>query len=403
MTFYVVALCLFLMERAFFMKKNGTTISAGRHREINAEYVTEPDVLDYLEVNSYDNSILEEYEKRSKHKTLFIFLLVFAIILVGMIAVTIGPLKISVSDSYKVIISHIFPSVASVPDTIKDNTIWQVRLPRVLAGILVGFGLAISGAVMQPVLKNPMASPFTLGVSAAAGFGASLAIALGASVGSSTISVIGYAFLFSMLSVTVILFISKIKNSSPEVIILTGIALSYLFNAGITMLQYFVDPIYTKQMVFWLSGSLYKGNWENLAYICPVVVILSVFLIIKSKDLNAISSGDETAKSVGINVERTRLVMLVVSTVLTATVVSFMGAIGFIGLVAPHIVRLVIGADNRFVVIGSGFAGAFLLVVSDIVAMNIISPVALPIGVITSFMGVPLFLYLVLKMKKGGL
>jgi len=382
--------------------KNDVEINTGKQLKAGFEVVAGSGALDYLDANSYDCEILNEYERSVKNKTLFIILLICAIAVISLIAVTIGPLKISVSDSYKVIISHIFPSVSSAADSITDNTIWQVRLPRVVAGVLVGFALAISGAVMQPVLKNPMASPFTLGVSSAAGFGASLAIALGASFGTASINVIAYAFAFSMFSVMVILLISKLKNSMSEVIILTGIALSYLFNAGTTMLQYFVDPIYTKQMVFWLSGSLYKGNWENMAYICPVVVVLSVLLVIKSKDLNSISSGDETAKSVGINAERTRLIMLVVSTIMTATVVSFMGTIGFVGLVAPHIVRMVIGADNRFVVIGSGFAGAVLLVLSDIVAMNIMSPVALPIGVITSLMGVPLFLYLILRLKKGG-
>ena len=383
------------------MKKD-VEINTVKPLNTGLEAVAGSGALDYLDTNSYDSEILDEYERSVKKKTLFIILLICVIAIISLIAVTIGPLKISVSDSYKVIISHIFPSASYAADTITDNTIWQVRLPRVVAGVLVGFALAISGAVMQPVLKNPMASPFTLGVSSAAGFGASLAIALGASFGTASINVIAYAFAFSMFSVMVILFISKLKNSMSEVIILTGIALSYLFNAGTTMLQYFVDPIYTKQMVFWLSGSLYKGNWENIAYICPVVVVLSVLLIIKSKDLNSISSGDETAKSVGINAERTRLIMLVVSTIMTATVVSFMGTIGFIGLVAPHIVRMVIGADNRFVVIGSGFAGAVLLVLSDIIAMNIMAPVALPIGVITSLMGVPLFLYLILRLKKGG-
>ncbi len=384
------------------MQRNEFALTSENRPQTDTGIIIEKSVLDYLDTNSYSNEILDEYEKSIKHKTLFLIALFSAIILIGLIAITIGPLDISISDTYKIIVSHIFPSASLAPDTLTDNTIWQVRLPRVVAGIFVGFALAISGAVMQPGLKNPMASPFTLGVSAAAGFGASLAIALGASFRMASISVIVYAFVVSMLSVMVILLISKMKNSMPEVIILTGIALSYLFNAGTTMLQYFVDPIYTKQMVFWMSGSLYKGNWENVAYICPVVIVLSIFLIIKSKDLNSISSGDETAKSIGINVERTRLITLVISTIITATVVSFMGTIGFIGLVAPHIVRMVIGADNRFVVIGSGFAGAILLVLSDIVAMNIIAPVTLPIGVITSIMGVPLFLYLILKTRKGG-
>lgn len=358
--------------------------------------------LDYLDSKLVNEDIIIKYEKSKAKKMIFILSLIAAIITIGLFAVTLGPLEISIKQSYQVILSHTIPGIVDLPAAIIDNTVWQARVPRLLAGILVGFGLAVSGAVMQPLLRNPMASPFTLGVSSAAGFGAALAIALGSKVGAATITVIGNAFLFSLLSIFIVILISKWKNATSEVIILTGIALSYLFNAGITMLQYFVDPIYTKQMVFWLSGSLYKGTWENLFYIFPVVFFLSAFLIYKSKDLNAISAGDEVAKSIGINVERTRLVMLVTATLLTATMVSFMGTIGFIGLVAPHIVRIIIGGDNNFVVPCSGFAGAFLLVVSDIVAMNSMTPIVLPIGVITSFMGVPLFLYLILKMKRGN-
>lgn len=358
--------------------------------------------LDCYELGAVDYEILEHYEKSNHQKKLFVISMIFLIMAVGLVSITIGPLSITVQDCYQVILSNVFPGIESNLDTIINNTVWEVRLPRVLAGIFVGFGLAISGAVMQPVLKNPMASPFTLGLSSAAAFGACVAIAASINNGTSTISTIVGAFICSMLSLLIIMALSMKKNTAPEVVILTGIAISYLFNAGTIMIQYFVDPIYTKQMTFWSAGSLYKSNWDTLKIIVPVVVIVSLLLIIKSKDLNAISAGDEVAKSIGINVDRTRKQMMIGATFMTATLISFMGIIGFIGLVAPHIVRMIIGGDNRYVVITSGFVGGLLLVISDIVAMNVMAPVTLPIGVITTAMGVPLFLYLIGKRQKRG-
>jgi len=356
-----------------------------------------------LEQRAYSEEILSEYERSTRKNLFFILILAGAIIITALIAVTIGPLDISIIDSYKIIFSHIVSGGSARTGTIADNAVWLVRLPRVLAGILTGFGLGIAGGVMQPLLKNPMASPFTLGISTSAGFGASLAIAFGAVIGISTVSVVASAFFFSMLSIVIILLISRWKNAAPQVIILTGISISYLFNAGISILQYFVDPIYTKEMTLWMTGSLYKGSWDNLKYIFPLILIISLYLIVKSKDLNAISSGDEVAKSIGINLKRTRISLLVASAVITATLVSFMGTIGFVGLVAPHMVRMIIGGDNRFVVIGSGLAGALLIIISDIIALHAMTPIVLPIGIITTVMGVPLFLYLILKMMKGNL
>ncbi len=345
--------------------------------------------------------ILTEYDNILRKKCLFILLVIILTLGLAVISICIGPLDISSSDVFKVILNNVFFLEDNTIEPIINNTVWQVRLPRVLGGFFVGFALAISGAVLQSVLKNPMASPFTLGVSSAAAFGASLSIALSIEPRFLQFSTIVGAFIFALLAIFIIIIMHKKKNVSAETIILTGIAISYLFKAGTTVLQYLVDPIFTKQMVFWESGSLYKSNWQNLYFIIPVVSLLSLFLIIKSKKLNAIVAGDEVAKSIGINVERERFIMLLVSALITAVVVSFMGAIGFIGLIAPHIVRLIIGGDNFFVVIASAFVGAFLLSFSDIVALHIIAPIVLPIGVVTTCMGVPLFFYLIIK-RRGG-
>ena len=268
-----------------------------------------------------------------------------------------------------------------------------------MTAVLVGFTLAIAGAIMQPVLRNPLASPFTLGISPGAGFGASLVLILGAGIFSGRYSIVLNAFIFAALSAFIIILISRRENTSPEIMILTGIAISYFFTSCTTVLQVFAEPWAVTEVVFWLVGSLAKGTWENLGHMFPVIAVCIPYLMFKSWDLDIIGTGDDAAKSMGIEVERTRVSLMVVSSLVTAAVVCFTGTIGFIGLVAPHIVRMIIGNDNKFVIPTAGLTGAFLLVLSDLVAVNIVSPFILPIGVVTSFMGVPLFVYLILKRR----
>jgi iron complex transport system permease protein len=207
------------------------------------------------------------------------------------------------------------------------------------------------------------------------------------------------AFIFAAVSAIIIILISRRKNTSPEIMILTGIAISYFFSSCTTVLQVFAEPWAVTEVVFWMVGSLAKGTWENLGYMFPVVIICVPYLIFKSWDLNIIGTGDDAAKSMGISVERTRICLMVLCSLVTASVVCFTGTIGFVGLVAPHIARMSIGGDNTFVVPAAGLIGAFLLVLSDLVAVNIVAPVILPIGVVTSFMGLPLFVYFILKRK----
>jgi iron complex transport system permease protein len=347
-----------------------------------------------------ESRVLSEYTRFTARKIAFIVALAVAIVLLGSFAVTLGPLKMSIAQVYSTILHRFLPGIFSAQSELADNIMWFIRIPRLFLGLAAGFSLAIAGAVMQPVLRNPLASPFTLGISSGAGFGAAVAIILGKSFGGGSYFVVVNAFVFSLLTTFVIIGLSRFKGATPETMILAGIAISYLFGAATTFLEYFAEAQAVKEIVFWLVGSLARATWSSLLIMFPVILCCITLLIVKSWDLNVMSVGDEAAKSLGVNVERTRILLMVVASLLTATTVCFTGTIGFIGLVAPHITRMIIGGDNRFVVPASGFVGALLLVGADIVAVNIIAPIVLPIGIMTSFMGVPLFIYLIMKKRK---
>ena len=281
-----------------------------------------------------------------------------------------------------------------------DVCVWNLRLPRILLGIVAGIGLGLAGAVMQALLRNPLASPYTLGISSGAGFGASLAILAGAGFVGGKYLIIGNAFVFALLVSFIILALSSRKGATPETMILAGIAMMYLFSAMTTILQYFGEAAAVKEAVFWMVGDLDRSSWPILTIVIGALVCCTPLLMMRSWDLNVLGAGDETAKSLGVNVKRTRIVTMVVSTLLVACIVCFTGTIGFIGLVAPHITRLAIGGDNRYVLPVSGLLGAVLLISADLVARWIIAPVILPVGAMTAFMGAPLFLYLIMKRRR---
>ncbi len=320
------------------------------------------------------------------------------IVIVG-VAATLGPAGLSIGDVYAAIAARFFPGHFNV-SPLADSVVWNLRLPRIFMGLLAGFGLGVAGAVMQGVLRNPLASPFTLGISAAAGFGASLAIVLGVGIVAGKHLIIANAFVFSLLCTILMLALASRTSGNPATMILAGVALGFLFSAGTTLLQYFGDPYAVQAVVFWLIGDVGRTSWEKLSLVGITLLVTAPLLFWKSWDLNAMSSGDETARSLGVNVTTARISMMVITSLITATIVSFVGTIGFIGLVAPHIVRMAIGGDNRFVVPLSGMVGALLLAGADIVALQAMAPIVLPIGVITALMGVPLFLYFILRRKK---
>jgi len=340
----------------------------------------------------------EQYTRFIGRKIIFIFSLIALTVLLVGVATTLGVLHISVLDVYSAILHPLFPSHFQVSE-LTTRVVWHIRLPRILMGILAGMGLGIAGAAMQVVLKNPLASPYTLGIASAAGFGAALAILLGQGFFGNYL-VAGNAFIFALLSSAIIVGIAKHRGATPEVMILAGIAMMYLFSACTTLMEYFADPDAVKEVVFWMVGSLGRSGWDKLTILFFVLVIGIPILLLMSWDFNLMGAGDETAMSLGVNVGRVRTMAMVMASLIVASIVCFTGTIGFIGLVGPHITRMVIGGDNRFVLPGSALIGGLLLAGADVVAQHIVPPVIIPIGVMTAFMGVPLFFYLIMRRRR---
>ena len=345
------------------------------------------------------SEVKEEYKKFTGRKIIFILSLLPLLFLISGISVSLGSANITVWDVYATILHKFFPSYFNTSG-LAEACVWILRLPRILMGIVAGIGLAIAGCVMQGVLRNPLASPFTLGIASGAGFGAALAIILGAGFIGGEYLVIGNAFIFALLCAFVILGLSSRKGATPESMILAGIAIMYLFGAMTTLLQYFAAPEAVKEAMFWMVGDLDRSSWTKLSLISIVFACGIPVLVLKSWDLNVMGAGDETAKSLGVHVEHVRILTMVVASLLVASIVCFTGTIGFIGLVAPHMCRMAIGGDNRFLIPASGLVGAVLLVGADTVARRIIAPIILPVGVMTALMGVPLFIYLIMRRKR---
>jgi iron complex transport system permease protein len=320
----------------------------------------------------------------------------------------------------------VFSAVSLVSGTadIRLNDVWQIicgkgtgfasqvimniRLPRVIGAILSGTALAVSGAVIQSLLRNPLASPYTLGISGAAAFGAAFAIVVlgaGSSYGGSndmamienpyivTLS----AFVWSLAGVLLILLLSKYKGATPEMIILSGIILTSLFTAGISAMQYFANNVQLASIVFWSFGDLGRASWDNIWILAVVLIPLLMFFFRQIWTYKSMRAGDEHARSLGVNVKRVRLTGMVASALATVVVVSFYGVIAFVGLVVPHIIRRIIGEDEQFLIPASAIFGGLFLLLSDTLARTIISPVVLPVGILTSFIGAPLFLFLLIK------
>ncbi len=271
-----------------------------------------------------------------------------------------GSANISVLDVYSAILARFFPGSFQT-SWFADTIVWGLRLHRILLAIVAGMGLAIAGAVMQGILKNPLASPFTLGISSAASFGAALAIVLGAGFVGGEWLIIGNAFVFTLLASMTVYGLAKYKGITPETMILAGIAIMYLFQAMTSFLQYVGHAEQVQEVVFWMMGSMGRSSWDKVWIVTAVIAICFPYLLLKSWDINAMGAGDETATSLGVNVEKTRVICMMAVSLITASVICFTGTIGFIGLVSPHITRMVIGGDHRFLLarLGPGGRTAF--------------------------------------------
>ena len=341
---------------------------------------------------------MAEYNRYIGKKLLFIAICIAAAVLAAGYDLTIGPYDISIWETYKVIIDHILGNPVEYSD---DLVIWTMRLPRIVTGVIAGFGLAIAGVVMQTILRNPLADPYTTGVSSGASFGASLAIGFGLSVaGGGSLGIVANAFAFSLIPMAVIIFVSKMRGASPATMVMAGIAVMYIFNAMTTMIKLWVDADTLANIFAWSVGTLDVKGWSHIATMFAFTSVSGILLMIMSRRLNVLSTGDESARSIGINANRLRLISLFVVSMLTAGIVSFTGLIGFVGLVCPHIARMAVGSDVKYLLPASGFFGSALLIVADIVGRSVFEGSALQVGVVTAFIGGPMFLWLIIRQKK---
>ena len=302
------------------------------------------------------------------------------------------------AGSYETPITELLKGIFGLSADRRINLVVQnIRLPRIITAVLAGGGLGLAGCILQAVLRNPLASSSTLGVSQGATFGAAFAIVVLGMGATDRFGIPLCAFLGSIAVALVILGLSKFRQVSPEGIVLAGVAISSMFTGATTLIQYFANEVQLSTLVFWTFGDLGSTGWEDLGSMATIVVVLCVYCFIHRWDYNALLSGEETAISLGINVKRLTLINMVLCCLCSSVVVSNVGLISFIGLVAPHIVRMVVGNNHVYLIPGSILGGATLLLLGDLFARTVISPVILPIGAITSFLGGPLFLYLLFK------
>lgn len=344
------------------------------------------------------------YHEDKRRKILVLFLFSLAIIVTMIVSVSMGAASPGFVAAAQVIFSRLLPFLNINPGSeITQIIILNLRLPRVILAVIAGAGLAVAGATMQGTLRNPLVSSYVLGIASAAGFGAALAIILGVGIlpmfGGYLIVI--NAFLFSLLAMAVVYGIARIRGMTSETVILVGVAVGFLFSALLSLIQY-VAPQYqaVTAVVFWLMGSLTSATWQNVFIILPIVSVTSVLMVLQSWNINVLSMGEDVATSLGVNSKRVLATNIVLETLATASIISFVGVIGFVDLISPHIARMLIGSDHRFLIPCSALVGALLLLCSDTVARMAMAPTELPVGILTSMLGVPFFIYILMRRRR---
>jgi len=336
------------------------------------------------------------YMRNRRWKYIFVAICLVAIVLVAGYTITIGSVSIGFLEAYETIWNHL---TGNIVDTRADYVVWSLRLPRIIGGIFAGLGLAVCGVVMQNTLKNPLADPYTTGVSSGASMGATITLTLFGGALGSWYGALG-AFIFALVPVAIMIGITKMKDASATTMIMAGIGIMYIFNAITTMMMMSMNSQTMQAIYNWQVGTLDLLAWEQLPVIAVVVVIGIIISMVISGKLNVLATGDESAKAMGIDADKMRIWCLILVGVVSAAVVAFTGLIGFVGLVAPHITRLFIGSDNKFLIPAAGVFGGMLMIVADAIGRTILFPEVVQVGVIMSFIGGPVFLALLLGTKK---
>ncbi|MGN0447299.1 MAG: FecCD family ABC transporter permease [Acutalibacteraceae bacterium] len=360
---------------------------------------TESDSFLVLDMNT-------EIKRKNQKALLLILLMLIAVLIMAVVCTFVGSSNMTVKQSLDALIGK--------GTSAHERIIWNIRIPRVLAAIISGAGLSLSGLIMQTTLNNSMASPSTLGVSNAAVFGANLSIIAFAGgflstgnnltnyiVGANPYSTSLMAFLFSALSVLLILSLCKLRSFSPNVVVLAGIAVGSVWTAATTVLQFYATDVGLSAAVVWSFGDLGRATYKTDAIMFAVVLLSVIFFQIMSWRFNVLLSGEQTAKSMGVHVEKLRFISIMLASIITAVCVSFLGVIGFVGIICPHITKKLLGQDHRFAIPMSVLSGSLLLLLSDTFSRSIGNGSALPVGAITSLLGAQFFIAIIFSRKEN--
>ena len=351
-----------------------------------------------------ESLIAQTYHARSWYKILWLLAVAVLLLVTAVIACSLGVADLSPARLFVTFLPSVRPVISAVPlNETELNVLFMLRLPRVAAAIIAGATLGVSGTAMQAITGNPMASPFTTGISGAAALGAAAVIVFGGfPVHMQKAATVLAAFCMAMLCAVLVYGISSFKGMGAGTLVLTGIALNYFFSAINSTMQFVANEQQLPAIIHWTFGSLTSVGWTDIAVMVLFFVVLFPVLQFHAWALNLMSAnGDESAAALGVNVFRTRLVIGIGITLLTASVVSFTGIIGFVGLVAPHMARIIIGGNYRQLIPFSALTGALLVLVGDTIGRNAFSPTMVPVGIMVSYVGVPMFLYLILRERSG--
>lgn len=355
-------------------------------------------------------NIKESKQQEKKKKIYFLFfILVLLLFMSVIIAVSIGTVNINYSHTFNIILKQFgFPIVKNWTE-VEESIILEIRLPRVLACVVVGAMLSVAGVAAQGLFKNPIVDPYIIGISAAANFGVALSYVSGLSLILSQIApylniftIPMISFTFAIFSMLIIYNLSKTRYQlSISALLLSGIAISFFFSALTSFILFYFETS-THSILSYIMGSFSGIYWQEM-YIMFIIMIFGVCLLyFYGNDLNLMVFGDTAAQSMGVNVERSKKIILILTILLTSTAVAFCGSIGFVGLMIPHLMRLAVGSDNRKLIIFSALGGSLLLLWADLLARTLIIPLEIPVGIITSLLGGPFFIYLIIKKKKSG-
>lgn len=339
-----------------------------------------------------DAGLIERYHRQNRRRAVLVGTMAAGAMLAVVLDLITGPAGLPLSETLRALTGGEVSRGTSV-------IIWQVRLPVAIMALLVGAALALAGAEMQTVLENPLAEPFTLGVSAAAALGAATAIVLGLTLPflPAVWSVSANAFLFALAALGLLQLMGRIRGGGPEVLILFGIALNFTAAAFLGLLQFVASADALQQLVFWTMGSLSAASWTGAALLAFAILITAPFALRASWQLTALRLGEEQARSFGVDVTALRRWALLRVSLLSAAAVSMVGVIGFVGLAGPHIARMLVGEDHRFFLPASLLTGALVMSLASVLSKIVVPGVLLPVGLVTSLIGLPVFFSLILR------